>query len=184
MAACPCGCHRSIRLMKKRIALHAHDLIVSYPIWNRLFEINPQDREKLRSTFSAHVAIITDCLLDVAHGEKNSFGWPQYVPSPAEVHKAQMLSNTAAQLVNASDAGFLSCYTQKLNPQDARLVKSMLTGPSLAHALGAAAGKTRTPEHRPGIGAVAQEPEPRPRSVTHLPEPTRQASTGTAQARR
>jgi hypothetical protein len=34
------------------------------------------------------------------------------------------------------------------------------------------------------IGAtVAQVPEPRPRSVTHLPEPTRQASTGPAQGR-
>ena len=117
MAACPCGCGRNLSFMKKRLATHARDLMVVFPILEQASDRDPSAAQLLRSGRS-----LSSQILGAAHGESAS----GRVPSLSEVNAWRTSASGAVRAAAKADPTFVSNYVAGLASADRHLVQSLL----------------------------------------------------------
>lgn len=127
MAACPCGCGQNLGFMKRRVALHAMDVAVAFPIVARLNEIAPslpaEARPDAKGLLDAGEQMAA-AMLAQAHGENV----PSYLlPTPADLNDWRQAANMAAGSVYIADPQWMDSYVASLPADQRRLVGSMLS---------------------------------------------------------
>lgn len=127
MALCPCNCGRNLGFMKRRLAQHAVDLTIAFPIIARLGEIEatmpPEVRPNAAGLLSTGQSMST-AMLASAHGAAVP---ALALPSMSELAQWRQLANLAAGSVDIADHAFITSYTLGLPLDAQRLVRSMVT---------------------------------------------------------
>lgn len=113
--------------MKRRLAQHAVDLTVAFPIIVRLGEIEATMPPEVRPHSAGLLAAgqsMSSTMLASAHGATVP---ALALPSMSELAQWRQLANLAAGSVDIADHAFIDSYMQGLPPDAQRLVRSMVT---------------------------------------------------------
>ncbi len=123
--SCPCGCSRNLGLLKRRMAQHALDLGVAFPILERMQQQEasfPAEFRNVARNLLTKGRSMFGAMIRTAHGED---GWP--VPSVGEMRDWQRGTNHAVGAVNLAEPEFIAAYINRIRPQQGALVRSMVS---------------------------------------------------------
>lgn len=110
------------------MALHAVDLSVATPIFNRLAELYPRIPEDIRPSWGQTMQNGFDgdvqTMLASAHGQPLGGG---VLPSLQHLDVYRAMGNKAAWVVEQVDPAWMDGYLRQITPEAQRLVKSMVS---------------------------------------------------------